>query len=164
VSAGYHIVGRHRSWFGFRRISPPSCTESRCEPRPPACHATLATGRGAAPYPDRTLIGWIRSAYPDAPPNFAAVPRLSDGNRHREARRDLIEQLITINRLLPAGSSLNIPIAVWQKLLVWRSRAGGNKYGFSMQNKSRSPRDDSNCESFSLWMGCNLYDVAPYLR
>jgi hypothetical protein len=24
---------------------------------------------GASPYPDRTLTGWIRSAYPDAPPD-----------------------------------------------------------------------------------------------
>src|SRR5208283_1411988 len=29
---------------------------------------------GASPYPDRTCTGWIRSAYPVAPPNFEAVP------------------------------------------------------------------------------------------
>jgi hypothetical protein len=28
---------------------------------------------GADPYPDRTLTGWIRSAYPDAPPRFWTV-------------------------------------------------------------------------------------------
>ena len=28
---------------------------------------------GASPYPDRTLTGWIRSAYPDAPPKFWTV-------------------------------------------------------------------------------------------
>jgi hypothetical protein len=29
---------------------------------------------GASPYPDRTLTGWIRSAYPDAPPHILDTP------------------------------------------------------------------------------------------
>jgi len=34
---------------------------------------------GASPYPDRTCTGWIRSAYPDAPPPEAMGGRQGDG-------------------------------------------------------------------------------------
>jgi hypothetical protein len=38
---------------------------------------------GCQPYPDRTLTGWTRSAYPDAPPDLSTVPRVGGGNLRR---------------------------------------------------------------------------------
>jgi hypothetical protein len=69
----------------FRRTAaqypiPPNCCERFVaavagEPRNTRYRA------GAAPYPDRTRSGWIRSAYPDAPPDSGRslwrVPRVS---------------------------------------------------------------------------------------
>src|SRR5271166_6222115 len=46
---------------------------------------------GASPYPDRTCTGWIRSAYPDAPPRFWTVsldlPEQHRGRGQRQADR-----------------------------------------------------------------------------
>jgi hypothetical protein len=47
-------------------------------PPSPASHATLATGRLLALTPGRTCTGWIKSAYPDAPPPHSGrSPRLA---------------------------------------------------------------------------------------
>jgi hypothetical protein len=47
-------------------------------------------------------------------------------------------------------------VPTWAFRIILHRDTGPVEYGL--------PQDHSNCESFSLWTGCNLYDVALYLR
>jgi hypothetical protein len=70
--------GPRALWFWTSAPATPAITPIPCGPinlcrvwrsqhsLPGGCH----------PYPDRTLTGWIRSAYPDAPPGFETAPSL----------------------------------------------------------------------------------------